>query len=523
MLRIIPKQSSFHTLLYNKIPQNHILRIVDETVDFSFINELLQDTYCKRFGRPGKEPILMCKLLFLKHMYNLSDKRLIEEASLNLAHLYFLHLNPEDELPNDSLLSKFRRHRIDETTLDEIITEIVRQCVEKNIIDSGSVSIDSTHIVANTFNNTAERLMKKIARKVIKTHQKDDKDFTSAYEEPDYEAIKDHHEAKRVMVAYVNDVIKEVESAAGDEISDKTTEAIEQGQEIMADPKFLAHKGARSLIDTDARVGHKTKFDRFFGYKTEFIMTSKEHIITAVCTESGSYTDGSNTKELLDKTLEGNIVLSEFYADKAYFRKPILEEIKVNGGKPFIPIHHGMYRMDETKYSYNKDSDEWSCHRGNTSEKRKHFKTTEKGKQREGYKYYFPKSQCEHCPDRESCVTGNAKRKILNVGSYTAQFYELSQEQKDPEWLEKYKNRSSIECKNSELKRFHGLYRAQGYSLESVSIQSKLTIIAVNLKTIARIMIKKNSDLTTIVIHIILITQKNNVERYNYMKMRKLA
>lgn len=523
MLRITPKQSSFHTPLYNKIPQNHILKIVDETVDFSFINELLQDTYCKRFGRPGKEPILMCKLLFLKHMYNLSDKRLIEEASLNLAHLYFLHLNPEDELPNDSLLSKFRRHRIDETTLDEIITEIVRQCVEKGIIDSGSVSIDSTHILANTFNNTAERLMKKIARKVIKTYQKEDEEFTSAYEEPDYEAIEDHHEAKRVMVEYVNDVITEVESAAGDEMSDKTAEAIEQGQEIMADPKFLAHKGARSLIDTDARVGHKTKFDRFFGYKTEFIMTTNEHIITAACTENGAYTDGSNTKELLDKTLAGNIVLSEFYGDKAYFRKAILEGIKANGGKPYIPVHQGMYRMDETKYSYNKDSDEWSCHRGNTSEKKKHFKTTDKGKPREGYKYYFPKSQCEHCPDRESCVTGNAKRKILNIGSYTTQFYELSQEQKNPEWLKKYNNRSSIECKNSELKRFHGLSRAKGYSLESVSKQSKLTIIAVNLKTIARIKINKNSFLIKKVSCIVLIKQKSGNASYNHMKIRKSA
>lgn len=131
MLRIESKQTSFHTPLYDKIPKNHILKVVDDTVDFTFINELLQDSYCKRMGRPCKEPILMCKLLFLKHIYDLSDENLIKEARLNLAHMYFLHLNPEDELPDDSLLSKFRCHRIDETTLDEIIMEIVRQCVKK--------------------------------------------------------------------------------------------------------------------------------------------------------------------------------------------------------------------------------------------------------------------------------------------------------------------------------------------------------------------------------------------------------
>ena len=75
-------------------------------VDFSFNNKLLKDSYCKNFGRPAKEPELMCKLLFLQQLYNLSDEKVIEEANLNLAFMYFLGINPEDELPDKSLLSK---------------------------------------------------------------------------------------------------------------------------------------------------------------------------------------------------------------------------------------------------------------------------------------------------------------------------------------------------------------------------------------------------------------------------------
>jgi len=100
------KQMSLHSLLYNKIPENHILKIIISVVDFSFINKLLKDSYCKNFGRPAKEPELMCKLLFLQHLYNLSDEKVIEEANLNLAFMYFLGINPEDELPDKSLLSK---------------------------------------------------------------------------------------------------------------------------------------------------------------------------------------------------------------------------------------------------------------------------------------------------------------------------------------------------------------------------------------------------------------------------------
>lgn len=177
MLRIESKQSSFHCLLYNKIPENHILKQVKNVVDFSFINdllinELLENTYCKNYGRPAKEPELMCKLLFLQSIYHLSDEKLIEEASFNLAHLYFLGLNPEDVLPEKSLLSKFRTQRLGEQTLDEIIIEIVRQCVEKGIIKDEGVSIDSTHVEANTIKKTPERLMKHLARNIITATQR---------------------------------------------------------------------------------------------------------------------------------------------------------------------------------------------------------------------------------------------------------------------------------------------------------------------------------------------------------------
>lgn len=77
MLRFESKQSSFHSLLYNKIPENHILKQVKKAIDFSSINGFLEDTYCKNFGRPAKEPELMCKLLFLQSIYNLSDEKLI--------------------------------------------------------------------------------------------------------------------------------------------------------------------------------------------------------------------------------------------------------------------------------------------------------------------------------------------------------------------------------------------------------------------------------------------------------------
>ena len=52
-------QLSFYSLLYFKIPENHTLKLIKDAVDFSFINQLLEDSYCKYYGRPAKEPELM--------------------------------------------------------------------------------------------------------------------------------------------------------------------------------------------------------------------------------------------------------------------------------------------------------------------------------------------------------------------------------------------------------------------------------------------------------------------------------
>ncbi|MBP1948366.1 transposase [Virgibacillus litoralis] len=106
MLNNDDAQLSIYSELYNKIPENHMLELIRDEVDFSSINKLLETSYCKYYGRPAKEPELMIKLSVLQYLYNLSDERVIEEASLNLAYMYFLGINPEDSLPHPSLLTK---------------------------------------------------------------------------------------------------------------------------------------------------------------------------------------------------------------------------------------------------------------------------------------------------------------------------------------------------------------------------------------------------------------------------------
>ncbi len=58
-------------------------------MDLRFVHEAVRDRYCQDNGRPGKPIRLMCGLLILKHLRNLSDKSLVEQWSENAYYQYF--------------------------------------------------------------------------------------------------------------------------------------------------------------------------------------------------------------------------------------------------------------------------------------------------------------------------------------------------------------------------------------------------------------------------------------------------
>ena len=494
MLKQEEKQLSFYSTLYEKIPETHLLKRINKAVDFSFINEIVESSYCKNFGRPAKEPELMAKLLFLEYLYNLSDVRVIEEATYNLVFLWFLGLNPDDRLPNASLLAKFRTLRLKECTLDEIMSEIVRQCVETKIIKSKEVSIDATHVGANCVKLVPERIMKHLAIRIFKALEKDLGEIPEGIDRniPDDKSIEDHKKAKATMKAYLEKVMNEAAAHAGE----NTKAAIEEAMDVLSDERFIIQKGLRSLSDPDARVGHKSATDTFFGYKTEFAMTPDERIITAIDVHGGEYVDGKEADKLIEKTEAAGVEVKTVYGDKAYFRKDILEMLEDKQIEGVIPVSASVYKIDEELHSYNKDSDQWFCFMGNhTVGCKKNTQGNGRGDTYEIYTYVFKKEQCAQCPYREQCI-GKAKgrAKKLRVTNSAPIFYQISQEQKKPEFKEKYKKRASIEWKNAEMKHLHGMARARGWGKRSVTFQIKLTAIAVNLKRIAAIMAKQEAE-----------------------------
>lgn len=471
-------QTNFHSELYLKIKDTHFLKRINRAISLGFANIILADRYSKTMGRPAKEPEMMLRILILKILLNRSDVGIMEEIEYNLAYRWFIGVNPDDELPEASLLTKFRKLRLYGKVMDDIITEVVRQCVSRGVIrvENGGI-IDTTHILANTQKKVPERVMKHLAKKIFKAEEKTD------YSIPDYKQIEDHVQAKAVMKEYLEGVIEQADTG-----KPKVAEAVREAREVLESPLFIEQKGIRSLVDKDARVGSKTRTEQFFGYKSEYMMTP-EGIITAVAVENGAYYDGGHFADLMEKTERAGLKVTAVYGDKAYFKPEILGQLKEGKVSAYIPVSASVYKMDEKQFGYNKDSDEWVCRRGNRAARGKNRNYTQRGKKRTELRYVFEKEQCRHCPYREECIgKSKAISKVLCISTSAADYYEHAQWAKTEEFLEAYKTRARIESKNAEQKRFHGLGRCYGYGRDCVTLQSKLTALAVDMKQVATLL-----------------------------------
>ena len=76
----------------------------------------------------------MFKYLLLKAIYDVSDVDLVERSKYDMSFKYFLDMAPEDPVIDSSSLTKFRRLRLqDVSLLDMLIGKTVEIALEKKL------------------------------------------------------------------------------------------------------------------------------------------------------------------------------------------------------------------------------------------------------------------------------------------------------------------------------------------------------------------------------------------------------
>src|SRR6266852_5720923 len=135
------------------VPANHLVRRLAAVLDFDFVRGLVRRDY-SHTGQPSVDPVVLFKLWLLGYLFNItSERRLCEEASLNLAWRWFLGYELDEPLPDHSVLSKART-RFGVRVYEKFFQRIVHLCEERGLVQGDVLFIDSTLSDANAARDT---------------------------------------------------------------------------------------------------------------------------------------------------------------------------------------------------------------------------------------------------------------------------------------------------------------------------------------------------------------------------------
>ncbi len=462
------------------VPKDNMLRQINELVDFSFILDELKTKYCLDNGRNAIPPIRMFKYLLLKAIHNVSDVDLIERSKYDMSFKFFLEMAPEEDVIDSSSLTKFRRLRLqDVDLLDMLIGKTVEIALDKGIITSKTIIVDATHTKARYNQKSPKEFLKEKSKNVRKAVYQFDEDMKGKF------PTKPTSNEVTEELDYCRQVVEIVETQSKVSQIPAIKEKLNVLKEVIEDYDIQLSYSS----DPDARLGHKSADSSFFGYKTHIAM-SDERIITAAVITTGEKSDGQYLKELIEKSQQTGMEVNTIIGDTAYSGKDNLQYVKtehlqlISKLNPVITNGNGQRK---TVFDFNKDAGMFVCPAGHMA-----IRKARTGKKDQGRNqvttFFYDIEKCKVCPMREGCYQEGAKSKSYSVSIKSTDHEEQAEFQETEAFKELSKKRYKIEAKNSEIKNPHGYNTARSAGLFGMEIQGATTIFAVNLKRILKLL-----------------------------------
>ncbi len=346
------------------VPQDHLLRQIADTVDFSFVRPLCRPFY-SHTGKPSVDPVVLFKMALVGYIYGItSERRLAQEISLNLAYRWFLRYDFDQPTPDHSVLSKARA-RFGPDVFEAFFRRSIELCGEAGLLEEGPVYVDSTLIRAGA---SVDSLAKRSERV----------------------------QPPLSIEEYVRRLYEDNEDAPPPEDASPPS-APGNG------PALRPNEELQSRTDPEATLVDRPDFGRHLAYKAHVAVGGKSgQVITAAVVTTGIAADEHHLAEVLwqHHRLSG-LRMREVVADAKYGTSFNFLYLGRLGISAFIPLtRFGVMRKDiwgRDHFQWLADEDAYLCP---AAQKLRRYAQV-KGTQR--VQYRARKGSCAACPFREQC------------------------------------------------------------------------------------------------------------------------
>lgn len=425
--------------LEDLVPENSLYRKIDKYIDFTFIYDKVENLYSHETGRNCIDPVVLFKLVFIQAIDGLkSMRKTCEKIKVDLEYRWFLGIPLGQDTPHYSTFSQNYIRRFQGTTIfEDIFIQIVEQAIKLNLVKGETFFTDSTHKKANANKN--------------KFHE-------------DVQAIVS--ERKKWLEEEIN------------------AERIKQGKKEFEYKTKIEEKRVK-VSDTDPESGyyHRDNKEKGFMYLDHRTVDSKCNIIVDCHVTKGNVHDSKPYIERMEyiKNKFG-FKIKEAGIDSGYDTLEIKKYFEDNN--IFGVIAYRRYQQGETKirkyeFKYNKNQDCYICPK--TGVILPYIGRID----RNGYKYYSDKKNCEGCPHKDECCKKQGYRVIRRL--ICEELNEKSRERRLSErGKAMYKMRKeTVERSFADSKNNHGYRYAMYKGLEKNQAYTWLICAAQNMKNIA--------------------------------------
>jgi len=360
-----PKLFYHQINLERRVPQDHLLRKIQEKIDFNFIYGEVRDTYGDN-GNVSIPPPVILKMMLLLALYNVrSERELMDTLPMRLDWLWFLGYDLDSEVPNHSVLSKARA-RWGVEAFRRFFERVVWQCVEAGLVDGSKLFIDSSLVDAHASNNS-----------VIDTQS---------------------------LRIHLRDTYKKLEARL---------EGVEEESTNPSSKNKKKNSRYMSTTDPDAAIVNRGKAK--LCYQVHRAVDGRSEVITATETTAGDV----NEAHLMVPLLESH------HANTGRGAETVVGDSKYGTVENFLACHDlgvrahipdlGEYAtkrtekrkiFSEEEFEYDSESDTYRCPAGNR------LKPKSLHLNRQGRDYAAPKKVCAACPIREQCTRNKSGRTI---------------------------------------------------------------------------------------------------------------
>lgn len=506
------------------LSETSIYRLLHERGPALFPDESFADLFAE-VGRDSVAPQIVATVLVLQRVEGLSDREAVDRFAYDLRWKYAAGVDLDYPSFVHTVLVNMRARLRASKRPDRIFEAALAMAKEAGLVGRKRV-LDSTALydaVATqdtvTMIRAAIRALLNVADKALAAELRGVLKRDDTYEAPGKPACDwDDKPAREALVdALAWDAFAVLTALDGREVSAPVKQAAELvatvvGQDLEARDdgiiviaRRVAPDRVISVVDPEARHGHKTAARGFDGYKGHVAIDPDSEIITAIEVTAGNVGDGSVAKILLADVLpstEKDEVQDaspapadmqdaspapaqapvEVFGDASYGTADVVEALEQAGIEPNVKVQppsarEGMYSQDA--FTIDVTANTVCCPAGQLVPLRR---------SKDGAGHASFGASCNDCPQRSVCTT-NKEGRSVHVHAKHQVLDRARKRQRDPAWLQKYRaTRPKVERKLAHMmRRKHGGRRARMRGKLRVRQDFALLAAATNLVRLAKL------------------------------------